>query len=132
MKIGEQRVKSAARWFDQQASGLGRLYDREIRRRSSRCHGHVRRTPFKSLAWCEAISRAAACYRFAANTLREMPLDVPELIRGPAPYGRAIRATMDRRAAYIAKAWDELAHTKDADAALRAAYQALVEFMLVE
>ena len=132
MRISETKTRSAEKWFRQQAMGLNALYEREMKRRSTRCHGHVRRTPYKSEEWCNAISAVAAAYRFAAQVIHEMPLEVPELIRGPVPYDRAIRARMDRRAAYIAKVWDDLGHTKEADAALRAAYYAFGRFYLVE
>ncbi len=130
MKINPSSRNAAIIWLTQQSRALGRMYDREVARGSSPYY--VRIMPFKPLAWREAISLLAARYAFAARVLRELPDEVPDMVRGFPPYGRARIENMDRRAQYVAKMWDKLGWTKDADAALRAAYEGLANFLVVE
>jgi hypothetical protein len=112
----------------QNTIGCERVYQREVARgrlRGNSNRYYVRKRRPKSPEWTDAITSLISAYGWAAMKLREIPDDPLPLIRGPA-----LPKTGDTRLDYLAALW-EVGLTKDADAALRAAYEALARFYRV-
>ncbi len=107
------------------------MYDRQIKRCRTSSY-RPRRLPLFTPEVLSAIARCASTHALVARVLAsETP--TPGYVPQAPPYGLWVVSKIeDSRTRYVARCWEQFAaHSEDADAALRAAYEARVQMTLV-